>query len=243
MSKIASAPQFGRSDGPAARTEAAAPFVGEEHLRAVVVERRRVPVREVLVRDGVEPDRVRGVRDVEQDAVARAGARGEADLREHRDVVALVGDARSSGCRRRGCHPATGRRSSPVCGSAKMRGRLTISSLLRRGQRDLDDVDAEQRRVRDLLSAPGPSSRPARRRSAPSSVPEIHRCRRSPCRSDRSTSVWVCEPRHVWTAATCFGLLMSEMSKMRTPRNRPALTGVSTRCCRSRCGLASARPT
>ena len=37
------------------------------------------------------------------------------------------------------------------------------------------------------------------------------------------TSVWVCEPRQVWTAATCFGLLMSLMSKMRTPRNRSGL--------------------
>ena len=37
------------------------------------------------------------------------------------------------------------------------------------------------------------------------------------------TSVCVCEPRHVCTAAICFGLLMSLMSKMRTPRNRSAL--------------------
>src|SRR5262249_3370022 len=30
----------------------------------------------------------------------------------------------------------------------------------------------------------------------------------------------VCEPRQVCTAATCLGLLMSEMSKILTPRNR-----------------------
>jgi len=34
------------------------------------------------------------------------------------------------------------------------------------------------------------------------------------------TSVCVCEPRHVCTAATCFGLLMSLISKILTPRNR-----------------------
>ena len=44
------------------------------------------------------------------------------------------------------------------------------------------------------------------------------------------TSVCVCEPRHVCTAAICFGLLMSLMSKMRTPRKRSGLTGASTPC-------------
>ena len=42
------------------------------------------------------------------------------------------------------------------------------------------------------------------------------------------TSVWVCDPRQVCTAATCFGLLISLISKIRTPRNRSALTGVAT---------------
>ena len=80
--------QIGRA---AARPGAAAPFVGEDHLRAVVVERRRMPVGEVLVDDVIEPDRVLRIANVEQDAVARAGARGEADLREDGDVVALIG--------------------------------------------------------------------------------------------------------------------------------------------------------
>src|SRR5204862_487685 len=31
---------------------------------------------------------------------------------------------------------------------------------------------------------------------------------------------WVCEPRQVCTAATCFGFLISEMSKILTPRKR-----------------------
>jgi hypothetical protein len=42
------------------------------------------------------------------------------------------------------------------------------------------------------------------------------------------TSVWVCEPRQVCTAATCFGFFRSLMSKMRTPRKRSLLTGAST---------------
>src|SRR5215475_15190224 len=35
-----------------------------------------------------------------------------------------------------------------------------------------------------------------------------------------TTSVCVCEPRQVCTAATCLGLLMSDISKILTPRNR-----------------------
>ena len=50
MSKIASAPQVELIGRAAARLRAAAPLVGEDHLGAVVVERRRVPVGEVLVR-------------------------------------------------------------------------------------------------------------------------------------------------------------------------------------------------
>src|SRR5215472_14335346 len=44
------------------------------------------------------------------------------------------------------------------------------------------------------------------------------------------TSVCVCEPRHVCTAATCFGFVMSLMSKMHTPRNRSTLTTSVTPC-------------
>ena len=40
--------------------------------------------------------------------------------------------------------------------------------------------------------------------------------------------VCVWDPRHVWTAATCLGLRMLEMSKTRTPRKRSLLTGVGT---------------
>src|SRR5579864_8027987 len=35
-----------------------------------------------------------------------------------------------------------------------------------------------------------------------------------------TTKVCVCDPRQVCTAATCFGFLMSEMTKILTPRKR-----------------------
>ena len=73
----------------ALRLAAAAPLVGEQHLGAVVVERRRVPVREVRVGDGGDAHGMRGIADVEQQAVALARAAGEADRRIDRDVVAL----------------------------------------------------------------------------------------------------------------------------------------------------------
>ena len=53
-----------------------------------------MPVREILVGDGIEADGMNGIGDVQQDAVAGAGARREAGFGKHRDVVALVGHAR-----------------------------------------------------------------------------------------------------------------------------------------------------
>src|SRR5687768_5827020 len=70
-----------RINGPAARTAAAAPLVGEEHLRAVVVERRRMPVSKAGVGDEVEPLWIPRIADVHQDAVARARARRQTHLR------------------------------------------------------------------------------------------------------------------------------------------------------------------
>jgi hypothetical protein len=42
------------------------------------------------------------------------------------------------------------------------------------------------------------------------------------------TSVCVCDPRQVCTAAICFGFFRSVMSKMRTPRKRSVLAGATT---------------
>ena len=64
----------------AARRAATTPLVREQHLRRLVVERRRMPVGEVRIDDFVQPTRVSGIGDVEQDPVPRAGACGEADL-------------------------------------------------------------------------------------------------------------------------------------------------------------------
>ena len=82
----------GRVRRAAAGLAASAPLVGEEDLAAVVVEGGRVPVGEVGVYHFVQAHRVHRVRDVQQDAVPRARARGQADLRKDRDVVALVGE-------------------------------------------------------------------------------------------------------------------------------------------------------
>src|SRR5262249_41858073 len=75
----------------AARRGTAAPLVGEENLRAVVAERRRVPERVVRVGGGVDADGVGNVADVQQKAVATARAAGETDRRVDGDVVALRG--------------------------------------------------------------------------------------------------------------------------------------------------------
>src|SRR5881396_3125644 len=52
-----------------------------------------------------------------------------------------------------------------------------------------------------------------------------------------TTTVWVCEPRQVWTFAMYFGLVMSVMSKMRMPRSRSCETESCTPA-----ALQSSRP-
>src|SRR5262247_2750044 len=70
------------------------PFIGEDNLGTVVTDRRRVPVREVRIGYLVNPDRVSGIGDVDQNAVALACGRSYADRRVRGDVVARVGDRR-----------------------------------------------------------------------------------------------------------------------------------------------------
>ena len=166
---------------PAAGRRAAAPLVGEDDLRAVVVERGRVPVGEVRVGDRVEPNRVHRVGDVEQDAVALARARREPDLGEGGDVVARVrvrqravgGAARVQRPRRVFCRPLN----APVAGSVKIRGWLTTDGRLRRRERHLDDVDAPLRRVarghRRRWSMSRSRSRRARPTTGRPTVPEL----------------------------------------------------------------------
>ena len=78
----------------AARSAAATPFVGEDDLGAVVVERGRVPVGEAGIDRGVHALRIERVGNIEEDAVTRTRAGGYVALGKYGDVVALVGAPR-----------------------------------------------------------------------------------------------------------------------------------------------------
>src|SRR5688572_5858654 len=92
-------PVFDREDGIAAPLllvaraapggTPATPLVGEQDLRAVVVERGRVPEGEVRVGHRVDPDGVHRILDVQQEAMSLACAAGETKGWVDRDVVAL----------------------------------------------------------------------------------------------------------------------------------------------------------
>ena len=166
----------------ATRLGAAAPLIGEHDLGAVVVERGRVPVGEVRVRDLVDPDGVRRVADVDQDAVALAGARGQADLRIGGDVVTGVRDRGRPPGRARGVQ----RRWRLVLqtvdrtrfGVGEEPGLVHDRRLLGRVQRDFDHLDPPPSRVRPgrrVVHAARPLSTPVARR----------RCRRRRRRSCR----------------------------------------------------------
>ena len=136
----------------AACGSAAAPLVREHDLRAVVRERRPVPVRVVRVGDGVDPLRVGGIADVDQQAVALAGPGGQPDLRIGRDVVARIRDRRRAPVhprrmlrRRRSVLQAVHRTGDRIGEEPRLghdRGGL------RRRQRNLDHFDAVERAVR-----------------------------------------------------------------------------------------------
>ena len=131
--------------GAASRHHAAAPLVGEQHLRAVVVEGRGMPVREALVDHRIHTGRVQWIRDVEQDAVTRAGPGGDVPRREHGDVVTLVGGGGLLGMLTVvAATPETGQRSG--FGVREHRGAVHDARLRRILHWNLDDVDAEERR-------------------------------------------------------------------------------------------------
>src|SRR5687768_16592609 len=136
----------------APRPAAAAPFIREDDLGAVVVERRRVPVGKALVGNEVEAFGISRIADVHQDAVAGARPRGETDLRIYGDVVAL---RRHAGGLRAGAVIA-------ALPQAPQRARRFVhedarlvddARVLRRCQRHLDHVDAEERGVWIVLFA------------------------------------------------------------------------------------------
>src|SRR5207249_9961000 len=84
-----------RIGGAASGARASTPFVGEDHLRTVIIKRRRVPVGEVLVDDLIEPNRMHRIGYVEQNSVARACSGSKAEFHKNRDVVALIRNRRS----------------------------------------------------------------------------------------------------------------------------------------------------
>ena len=164
------------SSGSVARqrgARAAAPLVGEDHLGAVVVERRRVPVGEVLVGD------VRRGAPGSPDRRCRAGCRCRSTRRRAgrrpgytvmswhwlvtrarlraRPVVAALPEARRS---RRSSRPR------------RCAARLTIAAFSGVRERHLDHVDAEERRVRVLFGRLARAARRAPRPSGPAPVPE-----------------------------------------------------------------------
>ncbi len=158
--------------GAAARLPAAAPFVGEQHFGAGVVEVGRMPEGVVRIAHRGDAHRVHRVRDVEQDAVAGARARGQAERGVDRDVVALVGDG--GGLRAVAVVAAL---PETVNGAGLRVGKDARAGddlrLLRMRQRNLDDVDAEQSGVGILVADRRLSSRPVLLPGEPLPVPEM----------------------------------------------------------------------
>src|SRR5204863_10215073 len=69
------------------RLHSSAPLVREQNLGSIIVEGRRVPVREIGIGRRVEANGMRRVAYVEQQSVTAAGAAGSAYRRVQRDVV------------------------------------------------------------------------------------------------------------------------------------------------------------
>src|SRR5256885_6039842 len=99
-----------------------------------------------------------GIVDVEQDAVARAGAGREADLREYRDVVALVRGARRlrAGAAFAAFFKAGDRAGLRVGEDARP---VDDRGFLGGRERHFDDVDAEERGVRIVVRIPAGAAR------------------------------------------------------------------------------------
>ena len=128
---------------------AAAPFVGIDDLAAVIRERCRVPICIVRVVDRLDPFGIRGVFDIQQNAVTGACTGRKADLGICRDVMALVRFRRT---------PVAGVRTAVVkcvdlarLGIAEHSRRRNDSSFLRSLDRNLDHLDAEVCGVRIFI--------------------------------------------------------------------------------------------
>ena len=130
----------------ATRTATATPLVRKDHFRTVIIERSRMPVGESRIDDFVHARRIERIRNVEDDAVARARPASDSQRREYRDVVALVGH---TGFLRFiamvAALPQAGKPAGLLIG--KNRGAGDDARPVRCGNRNLDDIDAEQRRA------------------------------------------------------------------------------------------------
>ena len=117
-----------------------------------------MPVGKPRIDHLVDPNRVHRVGDVEEDAIAGAGAGRQPDLRRGGDVVAPVGLARTRGG---GTVIAAPPQAGDVAGLGVPEDEGPTDDAGRLGvrQRNLNDVDPEQRRV--LFSAGDSSEQPA----------------------------------------------------------------------------------
>src|SRR5947208_2332176 len=139
-----------RVGGAASRARASTPLVGEDHLRTIIIKRRRVPVGEVLIDDLIEPNRMHGIGDVEQDSVARACSGSKGEFRKNRDVMALIRNRRSLSSRSViTATPKTG--NIPGGGIGKDARPVHDLCALRRGKRYLNDIDTEKSRLKILV--------------------------------------------------------------------------------------------
>ena len=78
----------------ATRASAPTPFIGEQHLRAIVVEGGRMPIGETGLGHVVDPRGLQRIGNVEHDAIARTCPGRDPLGREDGDVVAVIGDVR-----------------------------------------------------------------------------------------------------------------------------------------------------
>ena len=141
--------------GTAAREGTTAPFICKQHLRAVIVEGRRVPVCKALVNHGIDTRRLARIGDVENDAVTRACACRDVCVGKNSDVVTLI--------RLRGflrfvtviaATPETGER--PGFRIGEHRWRIDDARARRIVYGNFDDIDTKQRRSlipRQLIEA------------------------------------------------------------------------------------------
>ena len=72
------------------RPTAAAPFVGAHDFGAIIIEGGRVPIRKLLIHDGINPNRLVGIGNVEDHPIAGAGSSRELLLWENGNVVAVI---------------------------------------------------------------------------------------------------------------------------------------------------------